>query len=118
MRRIREYKLFKQAHTLVLGIYETTKEYPEKEKFGIISQMRRAAYSIPANMIEGNVKSEKEFIRFLKISLGSCEELRYYLLLSRDLEYITEKIFNNLDQKALYVVKMIKNLIKKVESSH
>ena len=114
MRKIREYKLFKEAHSLVLDIYENTQKFPDIERYGIISQMRRSAYSIPSNMIEGNVKGEKEFTHFLKISLGSCEELRYFLLLSKDLKYINNEEFDKLDEKSLYIVKMIKSLMSKV----
>ncbi len=114
MRKIRNYELFKVAHSLVLDIYKITTYFPDSERFGIISQMRRAAYSIPANIIEGNTKGEKEFIHFLKISLGSCEELRYFLLLSKDLQYLKEKDFEKLEERALYVIKMIRSLIKKI----
>jgi len=114
MRKIRNYELFKVAHSLVLDIYKITKDFPDYERFGIISQMRRAAYSIPANIIEGNTKGEKEFIHFLKISLGSCEELRYFLLLSKDLQYLKENDFEKLEERALYVIKMIRSLIAKI----
>jgi len=114
MRKIRNYELLKVAHSLVLDIYKITKDFPDYERFGIISQMRRAAYSIPANIIEGNTKGEKEFIHFLKISLGSCEELRYFLLLSKDLQYLKENDFEKLEERALYVIKMIRSLIAKI----
>ena len=115
MRKIRDYKVFKKSHTLTLDIYRITRGFPEEEKFGIVSQMRRAAYSIPANMVEGNVKTEKEFIYYLRISLGSCEELRYFLLLSKDLEFINMDNFNKLDDDVLQISKMINTLIKKVK---
>ena len=79
-----DLEVFKKAHALVLRMYEVTRKFPGEEKFGLISQIRRAAYSIPMNIIEGaGRKSKKEFVHFLSICSGSCEEMKYQLLLSK-----------------------------------
>jgi len=80
--------VWQKAHQLVLGIYKITKSFPREELFGIVSQVRRSAVSVPANIAEGfrkRTKAEKQ--RYLTIAHGSLEETRYYLVLSRDLGY-------------------------------
>jgi four helix bundle protein len=76
------------AHVLVLDVYRITKRFPKEELFGLTSQLRRAAVSVPANIAEGFKKSGKvDKLRFYNISQGSLEEVRYYLRLSQDLGY-------------------------------
>jgi four helix bundle protein len=73
-------KVFQAAHELVKKIYKITKGFPKEELFGLISQMRRAAVSIPANIAEGSArKGKKEYIQFLFNALGSASELEYYI---------------------------------------
>lgn len=80
--------VWKKAHKFVLLIYAYTAEFPENELYGLISQLRRAAVSIPANIAEGFKKrSKKEKARYMNIAQGSLEECRYYLILSHDLNY-------------------------------
>ncbi len=79
---------WQEAHTLVLMVYKITKNYPDEEKYGLISQMRRAAISIPANIAEGFKRHGiRDKIRFYNIAEGSLEELKYFLILSKDLDY-------------------------------
>jgi four helix bundle protein len=80
--------VWQKAHQLVLGVYRLTNEFPKSEIYGLTSQIRRAAISIPANIAEGFKRKHKaDKVRFLNISHGSLEEVRYYLILSKDLEY-------------------------------
>jgi four helix bundle protein len=89
----------KKAPQFVLLVYTITRGFPEDEKFGLTSQFRRAAISIEANIAEGYKKlSKAEKLRFFNISQGSLEECRDYILLSRDLGYITLDQFNNLHE--------------------
>ncbi len=80
--------VWQKAHAFVLGVYRFTEGFPRHELFGLTSQIRRAAVSIPANIAEGFKKrSRAEKGRFFNISQGSVEECRYYLILSKDLNY-------------------------------
>jgi len=80
--------VWQKAHELVMEAYKISKTFPQDERFGLVSQMRRAAVSIPANITEGFVKrSIKDKSNFYNIAQGSLEELKYYLILSEDLGY-------------------------------
>ena len=80
--------VWQKAHQFVLSIYRFTKIFPKEELYGLTSQARRAAVSIPANIAEGFKKKTKpDKAKYLNISQGSLEESRYYLILARDLEY-------------------------------
>ncbi len=117
MRNIKEYEVFKRAHKLVLEIYKITKSFPKEELYGLISQLRRAGYSIPMNLVEGGTRQgEKEFSQFINISLGSCEEMRYQLLLSKDLGYIDSEKYEQLDNEAEVIKKMLSKLYLKISS--
>ena len=88
-RDFRNLQVWQKAHALVLGVYERTKEFPKVEMFGLTSQMRKAAVSIPANMAEGCGRgSPAELARFMDIAHGSASELSYYFILGRDLKYL------------------------------
>lgn len=87
--RYERLKSWVACHELALAVYRTTSGWPTYEQYGLISQARRAAYSIAANIAEGSAKKgKKEFCRFLNISLASLSELSYGLLLARDLKYL------------------------------
>ena len=88
MQDFRDLKVWQKAHNVVLAVYRASAEFPAAERFGLTSQLRRAAVSIPANIAEGCVRSsDADFARFLHISLGSASEVDYYLLLARDLKF-------------------------------
>lgn len=90
MKSFKELKVWQKAHELVLCIYKITKKFPEDEKFGLISQMRRAAVSIASNIVEGFHRySDKVSNNFYDIADGSIEELKYQLILSKDLKYLS-----------------------------
>jgi len=85
----KDLDVWKDAIDLVTEIYRLTANYPESERFGLISQMRRAAVSVPSNIAEGAARgSNKEYIYFLNISLGSLSELETQLIISQNLEYL------------------------------
>ncbi len=80
--------VWQKAHQLVLGVYQYSASFPKHERYGLRNQLRRSAVSIPANIAEGFKKRTRpEKARLLNIAQGSLEETRYYLILSRDLEY-------------------------------
>ena len=88
---------WQKAHRFVILVYKITRHFPDDERFGLTSQFRRAAVSIEANIAEGYKKIGKsEKLRFFNISQGSIEECRDYILLSRDLEFVTEEQYSNL----------------------
>lgn len=85
--------VWQKAHTFVLQVYAVTREFPGAELYGLTSQFRRAAVSIPANIAEGFRKqSGLDKARFLNISEGSLEECRYYLILAHDLGYLDKTV--------------------------
>ncbi len=115
---MQDYKkllVWQKTHTLVLIIYEITKTFPHSEQFGLINQLRRAAYSIPSNIVEGCGRgSNKELNRYLQIAFGSANEIEYQMLLSKDLNYISESIYSEIESNIFEIKKMLNGLMKKV----
>jgi len=88
---------WQKAHQFVLQVYAITRGFPDTERFGLVTQMRRAAVSIPANIAEGFIKEGKaDRLRYLNIAQGSIEESRYYLILTQDLGYADCQPFHGL----------------------
>ena len=89
-------------------IYKITSFFPSDEKFGLVSQLRRASVSVASNIAEGSSrKSNKDFSRFLIIALGSCYEIETQLLISMDLDFISDKQNNELQEKLNSIIKMM-----------
>ena len=114
-------EIFQLGYELALDINRLVDKFPEKEKDNIVSQMRRAATSIPINMAEGAVKkSDTEFLNFLGYSYGSCKELDVLLSMSKDLGYIPKKdydiIFNKLDKLMAKLFGFMNNIESRFES--
>jgi four helix bundle protein len=111
-----ELAVWRKAHGLVLEVYRMTRSFPSEEKYGLVSQMRRAAVSIPANIAEGFKKrGVRDKANFYNIAQGSLEELRYYFILARDLDYA-----RNVDAvraAADEVARMLHGLIRAVTAS-
>ncbi len=100
---------------IVRAIYKTTEEFPREEIYGLVSQMRRSAISIPSNVAEGfRRKSNKEFRQFLYIALGSCAELETQTSLSKELTLLEERVESNLLELTDHFGRMTTNLIKKL----
>ena len=109
---------WQKAHELVLLVYKVTKSFPDYERFGLCSQFQRAAVSIPANIAEGYKKlSRADNLRFYNIAQGSLEECRYYVLLSKDLGYITEEHYNILFNTVEETSKLLNGYCKGVIDS-
>ena len=110
-------KVYHEAHLLVIEIYKATKSFPRHELFGLVGQIRRASISVGANIVEGNSRNhKKEFIQFLYLSNGSLEEVKYYLILSKDLGYLNESQYKDLQDKAENISKIINGLIRYLKS--
>ena len=112
--RFEDLEVWKKAHKLVLGIYKLTRDFPKEEKFGLVSQMRRAVVSIPANLAEGFKKRTlKDKSNFYNIAQGSLEELRYYLILAKDLNYLTD--YQELNNATEEISRMLYGLIRSIQ---
>ena len=106
---------WQKAHLFVLLTYRITRHFPEDEKFGLVSQFRRAAVSIEANIAEGYKKlSKADKLRFFNISQGSLEECRDYHILSRDLNYLHEGEFEQLHQSIEETSKFLNSYCKAI----
>jgi four helix bundle protein len=103
----KELRVWGESHRLTLRLYKETRSFPREETYGLTSQIRRAAASIPANVAEGcGRRSDGELTRFLQIARGSASELEYHLLLSRDLGFLTDEKFQEVQSKLVEVQRM------------
>ena len=117
MKNFKELIVWKKAHENALLIYNNTKGFPKEEQFGIISQIRRAAVSVPTNIAEGCGKfTQKDFANFLQIAFGSAQEVEYLSLLSYELGYLNQEQHKKIDSLINEVKAMLISLIKKVRS--
>jgi four helix bundle protein len=113
IRTVEELEVFKKGHNLTLEIYRISKKFPLEEKFSFTPQMRRAAASICTNIMEGSHRlGRKEFRQFVGIAKGSAGELKYHLLLAKDLGYLPEDHFINLRSETEEISKMLNGLAK------
>ena len=111
----KDLNVWKKSHELVLEIYKLTSSFPKTEIYGVTSQIRRSASSIPANIVEGQSRnSTKEYLQFLYNARGSLEETRYFLFLSNDLNYIKESDYDKLEENCVETSKMLNGLVKKL----
>ncbi len=119
----RDLIVWQKAHQLVLAVYRYSDNFPGKEMYCLIPQLRRAAISVPANIAEGfKKKSKPDKVRYMNISQGSLEEVRYYLILAADLGYgNSDKLNDDLDivSKMLegYMSSIRKSMVMKVPQS-
>ena len=101
---------------LVSEIYKTTKNFPREEQYGLISQIRRCAVSIPSNIAEGYGRnSSNDYIRFLQISVGSLYELQTQIEISYNLKYLLEESFKTIYEKTKELERMLSSMIKKLK---
>jgi four helix bundle protein len=113
----KELKVWQKGIELVKSIYEITQLFPPNEQFGLISQMRRAAVSIPSNIAEGcGRNSDKELIHFLYVALGSASELETQIIVSQELNFLGKEKSEQLQSLILEIIKMISSLIKTIRT--
>jgi four helix bundle protein len=110
--------VWQKAHNFVISIYRLCENFPKNETYGLISQMRRAAVSVPANIAEGFGKSSiKDKMRFLEISKGSLEECRYYLILANELGYCDSSLMTILEEVSKLLSASQKSLRHKLSAT-
>jgi four helix bundle protein len=108
MRDFHGLLVWQKSHALALNIYRLTKRFPDDERFGLVSQLRRSAASVPANLAEGCGRGgEQEFARFVQIAMGSAAEVEYRVLLAKDLAYITDPDFHTVQNAVEEVKRML-----------
>jgi len=111
MKDFKKLKTWQKGIKLVVDIYKTSGNFPKEELYGLTSQMRRSSISIPSNIAEGAGRnSDKDFNRFLDISLGSSFELETQVIIAKELEFLSEIEFQNLTEKIQEEQKMITGL--------
>ncbi|MFK5959422.1 MAG: four helix bundle protein [Lutibacter sp.] len=118
MRNFRKYLVWELGHQITLDVYKLTTSFPKDEQYGLTSQMRRASSSVPANIAEGcGRESEVEFKRFLVIANGSATELEYFLILVKDLNFVSEVDINDLAGKVDQLKRSLNKLISKINAT-
>jgi four helix bundle protein len=116
MQRFTELKVWQRGHALVLSVYRMTTGFPLNERYGLTSQVRRAALSVPTNIAEGSKRiTSQEYARFLNIAEASLAETEYLLMVSRDLGYITTIMADKAFLEISELSRMLHGLRKKVE---
>ena len=114
IRNFKDMEIYQRSKKLVLRIYNMTNKYPNKEIYNVISQLRRSVLSIPLNIAEGYGRmTREEFKRFLKISLGSSNEVEALLEISKELNYITDEEYQEISKENEEIGKMIYSAIQK-----
>ena len=109
-----DLKVWGEAHKLVLLVYALTKNFPQEEIFGLVSQMRRAAVSITSNVAEGfSRQSYKEKLQFYYVALGSLTEIQNQFLIAKDLGYFNQIEFNKVADQAISIHKLLNAFISK-----
>src|ERR1700722_12602114 len=115
MKNFRELKVWEKAHRLALKVYHLTRTFPVQEQYGITSQIRRTAVSVPTNIAEGcGHSSDIEFARFLEIAFAAASELEYLALLSKDLELFDSASHNQVSTEVEEVKRMLFSFIQRL----
>ena len=118
MQRFTELKVWQRSHKLTLEVYRVTAVFPSTERYGLVSQLRRAAASIPTNIAEGSKReSRTEYARFLNIAEASLAETEYLVMLSRDLGFLARDTADALMKEITEIARMLNALKKRVAGS-
>jgi four helix bundle protein len=116
MQDFKQLRLWQLSRQFVSDVYKLTENFPNHELHSMTNQLRRASYSVPSNIAEGSGKaSQKEFARYLSIVNGSIKECECFLILSKDLSYITKEQLTTLTNKLTIIAKMNNCLINKIK---
>jgi len=116
IKSVEDLNVFKKSHALALELYKITAQFPGEEKFSLVDQIRRAAASIGANLFEGSYRTgSREFGYFANVSRGSAGELKYLMMLSKDLGYITADKYDYFSNELDDISRMLYGLIKSLK---
>jgi four helix bundle protein len=116
MQDFRALIVWRKSHELALEVYRISRDFPREEQYGLASQMRRCAVSVPSNIAEGCGRgSDADFARFLIIAMGSSSELEYQLLLCKDLGYLETMMHESIQKKVREIKKMLASLIQRIQ---
>lgn len=117
MKNFKDLVVWQKAHQMALEVYVHSRNFPQEERFGLTSQLRRAATSIALNIAEGcGRKTDKDFAHFLQIAFGSANEVEYALLLSKDLGYIEKNTYSSMNDALEEIKRMLAALIIKINN--
>ncbi|MEN1678513.1 MAG: four helix bundle protein [Planctomycetota bacterium] len=117
MKDFRDPVVWQRSHQLTIELYRVTKSFPDDERFGIVSQLRRSAASVAANIAEGCGRgSDSDFARFLQMAMGSASETEYHLLLAADLEYLDKARAGVLISQMQEVKRMLASFLQKLKA--
>jgi four helix bundle protein len=115
MKDFRDLQVWQKAHALVLAVYRASSSFPDAERYGLTSQLRRSTASIPANLAEGcGWGGDSELRRYFVIAMGSASETEYHLLLARDLGYLATLTHEHLARDVQEVKRMLASFISKL----
>jgi four helix bundle protein len=118
VQRFTELRVWQRSHQLVLAVYRVSKSFPADERYGLLSQLRRAVLSVPTNIAEGSKRQGRsDYARFLNISEGSLAETEYLLMVGRDLGYVKPEQAGPLLEEVRVIAGMLHSLRSKVEDS-
>lgn len=118
MKDFRDLKVWEKSHRVALLVYQLTTSFPKEERYGLISQMRRCAASVPANIAEGCGRgSDADFARFVQVAAGSASELDYHLLLAHDLDLLSTSDYRKTNEDVQEVKRMLAGLLKSLKAN-
>jgi four helix bundle protein len=116
LKDFKELKVWQKAYEFSLSVYLISKSFPREEIYGLTSQLRRATVSIGANIAEGcGRRTDGEFARFLQIARGSSSEVEHHLLLARDLKFMPQSVYADLERKLAEVQRMLTSLVSVIQ---
>lgn len=116
VKNFKELRIWRQGILMIKNIYQITQDLPKEERYELLQQIRRAAVSVPSNIAEGQVRGTKEFIHFLRISIGSLAELETQLFLASELSFLNKEQTSTLMADLESLTRQIRSLIKRLES--
>lgn len=118
MRDFTKLQIWERSYKFALKIYKVTYRFPKEELYSLTSQIRRAAYSIPANIAEGSAKpNQSDFLRYIDIASGSAAEMHTHLMFSKDLNYLPQDIYDECIKELIEIRKMLSSFVISIKKA-